>query len=212
MSRYPIQIISGFLGEYSESNSPVSNVLLGLITFVFIGQAIGTTLVSVDSIQTFSTGLFGVHPGVAWILAPVLHRDVSHFIFSVVGVLLLGLPMERHWSRGRFILFLVVTGYVSVASGAVVLMSFSDGPTAFYGTSGNIYALAGYALTHMVRKHDDFLRIEWVSVLIGVAAIIDVMRDVLMGPYFDPQWFNGGHLSGLAIGILIGVLGLSKCQ
>lgn len=204
--------VIGALREYSEVRSPVSLVLLGVVVLVFLGEAFALMMLAVDSIEVFASGLFGVHPVIAWVLAPVLHRGVAHFLASVLGIVLVGFSMERHWSQDRFILVVVLTGYVSVAAGAAVLMLFSKRQTAFYGASGIVYMLAGYALTHMLTSHPDYRRIEWVSVLIGVAAVVDVLRDVMTGPFFEPHWFNGAHLSGLVIGILIGSIGLGRCR
>lgn len=196
---------------YVTSDAMITYVVISLIAVVFLIGILMTARNALSSIQVFATGLFGVHPTVAWPLSPVLHRGFRHFAASVFGLLLVGVPVERHWSRTRYTAFLILTGYATIAAGAGVLWAFAEQPVAFYGTSGVIYALAGYSLTHLTRQHTTRSPVEAVAVLVGVSALLSVLFDVFTGPYFTAQWVNGGHTSGFVIGAVVGWSDWSRC-
>jgi membrane associated rhomboid family serine protease len=196
---------------YATSEATVTYIVISLIAVVFLSEVLMTALTSLGSIQVFATGMFGVYPTVAWPLSPVLHRGFRHFAASVFGLLVVGVPVEQHWSRTRYMAFLILTGYATIAAGAGVLWVVADQPVAFYGTSGVIYALAGYSLTHLPRQHTPRSAIEAVAVLVGASALLSVLFDVFTGPYFTAQWMNGGHISGFVIGAVVGWSDLSRC-
>lgn len=197
--------------EYPEMEAPVTYTLVGVITGVFIVEVGMTLYLSLSRIQVFSTGVFGVYPWLAWPAAPFMHRGVPHFVGSIFGLVVLGLPLERHWSRWKYIGFLVVSGYFATAAGAVFMLLFADQQIAFYGTSGIVYALAGFALTHLLRSHTSLTRIEWIAVLMGVISLASVVIDPFIGPYFNEYWINGGHISGFVLGALVGWFSSMQC-
>jgi len=202
---------SGFQ-EYRESTSTITYLLMTLVAAVFLIEIAVTAFRSLSSIRIFATGVFGVYPWIAWPLSPVLHRGFLHFAASIVGLVVVGIPIERHWSRRRYSAFLLLTGYTTIVFGAAFLSVFSDQQLAFYGTSGIIYALAGYSLTHLPRRHDNLDLIEKFAVFIGFAALVSVLIDPFTGPYFEPLWVNGGHTSGFLIGAVAGWFELSSCD
>ncbi|MFB1064853.1 rhomboid family intramembrane serine protease [Natrinema sp. H-ect4] len=198
--------------QYQEADSTVTYLLMTVVAAVFLLEIFVTAVRSLSSIRIFATGVFGVYPWIAWPLSPVLHRGFLHFSASIVGLIVVGIPIERHWSRRRYLAFLVLTGYTTIVFGAAFLSVFSDQQLAFYGTSGIIYALAGYSLTHLPRRHNDLDLIEKFAVFIGVAALLSVLIDPFTGPYFEPRWINGGHASGFLIGAVAGWFQLSSCD
>ncbi|WP_276273581.1 rhomboid family intramembrane serine protease [Haloarcula litorea] len=197
--------------QYLEADSTATYVLMTFVAAVFLVEVAMTAVIGLSSIQVFATGIFGVYPWIAWPFSPVLHRGILHFGASLVGLTVVGIPIESHWSRKRYIIFLVATGYVTVALGAAFMAIFSEKQLAFYGTSGVIYALAGYSLTHLPRRHDDLNLTEWFAVFIGAMALITVLIDPFTGPYFEPRWINGGHTSGLIIGAVYGWFARNSC-
>jgi membrane associated rhomboid family serine protease len=198
--------------EYITSDATVTYLVISLIAVIFLIEILMTALTSLGSIQVFATGIFGVHPVVAWPLSPVLHSGVLHFAASVFGLLIVGVPVETHWSRTRYTVFLILTGYGTIAAGAGVLWLFSDQSVAFYGTSGVIYALAGHSLTHLPRQHTELDLLERFAVIVGVLALLSVIFDLLTGPYVTAQWVNGGHASGFVIGAIVGWTSWSRCS
>lgn len=198
--------------ELPEEDAPVTYSLIGVITGIFIIEIGMTRFYGLPQIRVFSTGLFGVYPTVAWIAAPLLHRGLLHWIASVVGLVFLGAAVERHWPRWRYIGFLLVAGYSATAAGAVVMRAFTDSQLAFYGTSGIVFALAGFALVHLPWSHLRVTRVEWFAAFIGVVALLQVIVDPLTGPYFDPYWINGGHAVGFVIGAVAARYDWNNCD
>jgi membrane associated rhomboid family serine protease len=198
--------------QYRDSDSTITYLLMNLVAAVFLIEILVTALLGLGSVWTFATGIFGVYPSIGWALSPVLHEGIRHFAASLIGLTVVGLPIEKHWSRKRYIVFLIVTGYATILAGAAVLDTFSNQQVAFYGTSGIIYALAGFSLTHLPRRHDNLDLTEKFAVLIGFFALVSVVLDPLTGTYLEPKWINGGHMSGFLIGTAVGWLELSCCD
>lgn len=198
--------------EYLEADSTATYVLITVVAAVFLVEVAMTAVIGLQRIQVFATGIFGVYPWIAWPFSPVLHRGILHFTASIVGLTVVGIPIESHWTRRRYTAFLVITGYITIAFGTAFLAVFSEKQLAFYGTSGVIYALAGYSLTHLPRSHTDLNLTEWFAVFIGAVALISVLVDPFTGPYFAPQWINGGHVSGFIIGTAVGWFDSGSCE
>jgi membrane associated rhomboid family serine protease len=198
--------------QYKESDSTITYLLMILVAAVFLIEILVTAFRGLGSIQIFATGVFGVYPWIAWPFAPLLHKGILHFAASLVGLTVVGLPIEKHWTWKRYTVFLVLTGYATILAGAAVLGTFSDQQLAFYGTSGIIYALAGYSLTHLPRKHDGLDLVEMFAIFIGFVALVSVLVDPFTGPYFEPRWINGGHTFGFLIGAAVGWFKLSGCD
>ena len=198
--------------QYKESDSTITYLLMILVAAVFLIEILVTAFRGLGSIQIFATGVFGVYPWIAWPLSPVLHKGILHFAASLVGLTVVGLPIEKHWTWKRYTVFLVLIGYATILAGAAVLGTFSDQQLAFYGTSGIIYALGGYSLTHLPRKHDGLNLVEMFAIFIGFVALVSVLVDPFTGPYFEPQWINGGHMSGFLLGAAVGWFELSGCD
>jgi membrane associated rhomboid family serine protease len=181
-----------------------------VVAAVFLVEVVLTAVLGLQSVQVFATGLFGVYPWIAWPFSPILHRGILHFAATLIGLTIVGIPVERYWGRRRYTAFLLVTGYVTVILGAGFMAVFSDKQLAFYGTSGVVYALAGFSLTYLPSRGKDLELIGWFAVFIGVVAFVDVLVDPFTGPYFAPKWINGGHTSGFIIGAAIGLLRSDK--
>jgi len=213
MSENPaVSAVKEAYGKYTEGDSTVTYLLAIIVAAVFIFEVAFTAVRSLGSIQILATGIFGVHPAIAWPFSPVLHRGFLHFGANLVGLIVVGIPIEKHWTRKRYVLFLVPTGYLTIAAGTGFMLIFSDSPVAFYGTSGVVYALAGYSLIHLFRSHDKFSLTEKVAALIGFVALVSVILDPFTGPYFEPLWINVGHASGFFIGAVAGWFGWGgKC-
>lgn len=164
------------------------------------------------SMSVFATGIFGVHPKIAWTIAPVLHKGFLHFLGNLAGLLLLGLPIEDHWSKSRYIAFILITRYVSTGIGGLLLANSTEQQVVFYGTSGVVYALAGFSVVHLPAKHSSLNPAEQVSVIVGIAAVSTLLVDFVTGPYLTSRWMNGRHLSGFVFGMGAALYELSGCS
>lgn len=200
------------LRQLSDEDAPITYALIGCVIGVFILEVWVTNTRSLDNIEVFASGIFGVAPTVGWLLSPLLHRGFQHVLANLFGLFILGIPLEKHWSKGRYIGFLVVTGYLSTIGGGVLLSVFTNQQIASYGASGIVFALCGYGLIHLSRSHSRFTLVQWLILLFGISALLTVIVDPLTGPYFEPNWINGGHLVGVITGCIAGWYRLSGCS
>jgi len=190
--------------EYATACAPITYAFSGVIIGVFLLEVWFVQTTSVGSIHVFATGLFGINPALAWLLSPFLHQNVAHFAGNLVLFWMLGLAIERHWSKWRYIGFLIGVGYAATFLGAGFVALFSPKQIAFYGSSGMVFALAGFALIHFLRPHIEIRKIEWLGVFIGILALAIVLIDPLTGPYLAPHWINAGHAAGFMLGLGLG--------
>lgn len=192
--------IRTYICEYRDSDSPVTLTLIGVVIGVFLVEIWFGTLGPAENIEVFATGIFGVAPEVAWPFAPFLHQGFLHFTANCLGLFILGYPIEQVSSSRWYLIFVATSAYGSIVGGAVILHLFSDQQVAFYGISGIVFALSGYALVRFFQKKNR-RESENASLLIGISALLLLLIDFASGPYFTPRWVNGGHISGFMIGI-----------
>ncbi|WP_430639399.1 rhomboid family intramembrane serine protease [Haloferax volcanii] len=206
------QTLRDAIQQLSDEEAPITYALIGCVIGVFIIELWVTVTRSLNSIEVFASGIFGVAPTIGWLLSPLLHRGFQHLLANLFGLFILGVPLEKHWSKKRYLGFLIVTGYLSTVGGGVLLSVFTDQQIASYGASGIVFALGGYGLTHLLRNHSRFSSLHRIVLLFGTSALLTVIIDPFTGPYFGPDWINGGHLVGLVAGGIAGWNGLSNCS
>ncbi len=190
--------------ENWNRRAPVTYAVIGFVVGIFAFEVVFTLTRGLAGIQVFATGLFGVAPYLAWPLSPFLHRGVLHLGSSLAGLWLLGLPVEEHWRRWRYVAFLLASGYIATTVGVVTMAPFTGKNIAFYGSSGMIFALGGFAVVFFPRWFGEVETSEWLATLVGAVAVVTVAVDPLTGPYLTPDWVNGGHLGGLVVGMVVG--------
>ena len=194
------------LTQYRVTRAPVTYGLIWVVTTIFAIEVVFTALFGVRSIRVLATGSFKLHPELAWVFAPILHAGSRHFLANVGGLLVLGIPLEQHFTKRRFGSFILATAYLSTLGGWLAQAMFTTAPIAVYGISGTVFALAGYALVHSCRANDRLPAFEWIAMLVGLAAAVTVAYDPITGQYLHPGWINGGHATGMMIGLLVGVV------
>lgn len=193
------------LQENRAHRAPVTYSVIGFVVGIFAVELVFTYRIDAESTRVFATGLFGVLPYAAWPLSPFLHRGVLHFGSSLVGLWLLGLPIEQHWNRWWYAVFLLGSGYLATAAGVALMAPFTTQNVAFYGSSGMIYALGGFAVVYFPRWFGQVRTSEWFAAFVGGVAVVTVAVNLVTGPYFAAEWVNGGHLGGLGVGSVVGV-------
>lgn len=198
----PLKLLKSASQQYLDAEAPITYWLITLMIVVFIGEIILSTAFGTSSIQVFATGSFKLFPVLAWTFAPLLHQGVMHFLGNVAGLAIFGLPLEKQLPPRRYVAFIIIAGYVSTAFGAAFLAPFTEKGLAFYGTSGVVFALAGFSLIHFAPKSNELDVIEWIALLFGIGAMFTVIMDVFTGPYLHSNWINGGHMSGFITGIV----------
>jgi membrane associated rhomboid family serine protease len=193
------------LSQYRDMEAPWTFGVVSVVSGIFILEVLLTIAVGAPSVEVIATGLFGVAPLVAWPLSPVIHQGIVHFGANIGGLLLFGIPLEAELYDRTFVTLVVLSAVGSTIVGSLLFSLTTTGPIAYYGISGVLYALAGFAVITYGRKPNSLEPIEWLALLGGVSAGIAVGGDVLSGVMLTDQTINGGHASGLLIG-----LGLSR--
>jgi len=135
------------------------------------------------------------------------HATLGHLLANAVGVVAVGLFLERSTTRARVHGFVLATGAVSAAAeflaGAVL-----GRPVAVLGASGAVlaglgYVLAGNRLTGGVLSRVDLGRRGSAALLIVVAVAVTLLTA-------GPGVAVVAHFTGFAVGAVAGRLGLLR--
>lgn len=169
------------------------------VTSVFFLEVAAVRLLGGGSVERLVGYLFVRYPLPTWVLAPVLHRDVGHWAVNV-GMLGLLLPVESSLSKRNYGALFFGAGVVSTYFGGWYLLTFGNEPTvAFYGTSGFVYGLAGFALCDVGSRRRR-AEADWVVFCIGISALVVVASD-LLAALSSPLALNPGHVFGFVVGV-----------
>lgn len=187
------------LSQYKSRPSPYSQILILGITLVFFLQFSLARLLDASSVEILMPYLFINYPLPLWILAPFLHRDLGHLLVNVSLVVLL-LPLESRISKKTFASIIIISGYLATYAAGLYLLAFGNKPNvSYYGTSGFVYGLSGFALlkTPTLSNREDP---DWITFLVGFSALIVVVGDLLS--FFEsPLALNPGHVFGFLGGV-----------
>jgi len=192
--------------QYLAADAPVTLTLIWVVIAVFAVEVALAVLFGTRSIRLVAVGSFKFHPEIAWLAGPFLHASPRHLLVNIGGLALLGIPLEQHFSNHRIGTFIIVTAYLSTAVGGLLLAMFTADQVAMYGISGTVFAMGGFGLVHLGSSNDSLPAFEWVAVILGLSTVVSVAFDPFTGPYFHPDWINGGHTTGVVIGVIAGVL------
>jgi membrane associated rhomboid family serine protease len=135
------------------------------------------------------------------------HATLGHLLANAVGIVVVGLFLERATTRVRFHGFVLVTGMVS--AGAEFLVGTVLGtPVAVLGASGAIlagfgYLLAGNRVAGGVLSRVDLGRRGSAALLIGVAVAVTLLTA-------GPGVALVAHFTGFAVGAVAGRSGLLR--
>ena len=117
----------------------------------------------------------------------LLHGGLLHLGFNLYALHILGLPVESHFGKFKYILILII----SLLSGSLLSVYFNPSYVYSIGASGMIFGLFGSLA--LISKR---VGVEWRSILV-IVGINFAMGFVLGGV----DW--RGHLGGLIGGTLI---------
>ncbi|SHG43825.1 rhomboid family intramembrane serine protease [Halobaculum gomorrense] len=192
--------------QYRTARIRTTLTVVALTSAVFLLQLLATWATDAPSVRALTAFLFLEGGDAVFLLSPFLHRGTAHFLSNVLVLLVLA-PQERHFSPGGYWLFLVAAATLALGVGYAVLAAYSPAPNvAVYGISGLGYALGGFALTRAVGNPDDASEVDLIAAVIGVSSVITVVVNLLTSLPGSPAGVNGGHLTGLAFGLLVGAL------
>lgn len=192
--------------QYKSTNFPVTTLLILLSTFAFGVQSFGTVMLDAPSVRHFTSFLYLEGSSVVYLLSPFWHRGVAHYGANMVILFALG-PQERHFQRNQYWLLCVSLGVLSLLSGYAVLYAFAGtSRIAFYGISGIAFGLAGFALFRGAQNWDELIEIDFIGMIIGIAAAISVIQNLATSLPQSPIGVNGGHLVGFILGVVVAQL------
>lgn len=97
---------------------------------------------------------------------------------------------------------IVIAAYCSTVAGSLLLLATTSPPIAFYGISGVVFAFAGFAVVQYGRRCTIDTPPQQIAFLGGLAAVITVAKDILLGVVTGSP-INGGHTAGLLIGVVL---------
>ncbi|GAA0211721.1 rhomboid family intramembrane serine protease [Halobaculum roseum] len=198
--------VSTLRRQYRAARTRTTLTVVALTSTVFLLQVVAAWATGAPSVRALTALLYLEGGDAVFLLSPFLHRGVPHFLTNVLVLLVLA-PQERHFSPGGYWLFLVAGATLALGVGYAVLLAYSPASNvAVYGISGLGYALGGFALTRAVGRTDDLSELDLLAAVIGGSSVLTVAVDLLTNLPGAPAAVNGGHLSGLVFGLLVGAL------
>ena len=176
------------------------------------------TLVQKGGLQALNTAIFQIpmferiREGEVWrLFSPCLfHVEFFHLFFNMIWLLVLGKQIEQRLGTWRYILFILILGIFS--NTAQYLMA---GPN-FIGFSGILCGMLTFMWMRQKHAPWEGYQLDRVTVLF-LALFILIMATVQFVSFFlektlgfsiSPGIANTAHLSGAAIGFLLGRLNL----
>ncbi len=138
-----------------------------------------------------------VYSGEVWryVTSIFLHASITHLLFNLFALLFFGIALESLIGSRKFLLVFFVSGILA----NVVSVNFYDSSL---GASGAIMGIIGTATVI------NPMMMVWafgVIMPIFAAAIVWVIGD-LIGIFYPQGVGNIAHLSGMGVGLLIGLL------
>lgn len=138
-----------------------------------------------------------IEGGQSWrlLVANLLHRDLTHLLLNLFGLLFAGAVMEGVYRRGDYLLLLTCSGVSTMALSAW----WSDAVTV--GASGLVFGCLGASLAFTLRYG------RWLPrryrLYFAFAAVLYAFGMLGMG-FFSPRTDNVGHIGGFVCGGALG--------
>jgi membrane associated rhomboid family serine protease len=172
---------------------PLVTLLLGVacaVVYVLEATRYGVAPDSLELLDAGGTSREEVADGRWWTLltSNVVHGNLIHIVFNLIGLAVLGTLLEREVGWPRFAL-LCVTGAVAAMGLAVLLQPGA----VVVGVSGVIFAIAGCAVLRDLHRSRALGAAAWGMLTVGVIY-------TLLGPNVAIGAHAGGLLVGLAFG------------
>lgn len=181
------------LGGQQTSTTPVvTYALIALNVVVFVLQSVSADLESKLTLWS---------PAVAngelyrLVTSAFLHYGVTHLLFNMFALYVVGPPLERWLGRLRFVALYAL----SALGGSVLVYLLSPLNAATAGASGAIFGLFGAVFVVSKRLNLD---VRWVAALIGINLIITLVVPAISSQAISWQ----GHVGGLVTGTLIALV------
>ncbi len=177
----------------------VMNVLIWLVTaFMGVGWVTGDA----ERLYTFGGNTASaVQAGEWWrlLFSTVLHADVTHLVFNMLGLYVVGGLVERIFGRLSFTVIYLLCGL----AGSVASLYYGAQTNVSVGASGAVFGIAGALLTVVFKHRHSLPRLFNRQVLGGM--VVFVGYSLLMG-LSKAGVDNAAHVGGLAAGAVLGAL------
>jgi uncharacterized protein len=132
-----------------------------------------------------------------YLTAIFLHGDITHLAYNLFALLFFGIILEKKIGSNRFLATFLLSGIIA----NIISVNFY---TSSLGASGAIYGILG-TLTIIA----PFIMVWAFGLMMPmfIASILWIAADILraMGAFGETNIGSYAHLSGIAIGLLIGI-------
>lgn len=205
----PFEFLADALIRDESGDTPFTMAVLGVMLAVFAIEVVLTLRFGAEKILFLVYFFFKNLTWITWPIAPFIHRGVGHFAANVLFIYIAA-PVEHRLSKRRYLGLLFLAGFLPVYADGLKLLLFGSEPNvAVMGTSGFGFGLLGYGLATNLGTDWRLTPRWWLIVTIGVAAVLEVVRNGVLS-IGDPLSLNIGHLGGLLVGLGLGYLGRSR--
>ncbi|MBS4167964.1 rhomboid family intramembrane serine protease [Parachlamydia sp. AcF125] len=151
-----------------------------------------------------------IRQGEVWRLftPALLHSDLFHLFFNMLWLIAIGQQIEQRIGKGKYILFILLTGIFS--NTAQYLMSGSN----FLGFSGILCAMIAFIWVrqryaawegYQVQRLTLGLSLFFIFTMLGIQ-LLSFALEVMQLTILSPGIANTAHLSGALLGYLLGKL------
>lgn len=178
----------------SFATSPVTFILIGITTVIFLVQLAAKTATGTDVLAQWGSFVGALSLAQPWriLTSAFLHAGFGHLIFNMLALYLFGQVLEVALGKARFLgLYLSAAVFGALGPMLMAIVNPSAGLTASLGASGAIFGLFGALF--LVQRH------------IGASTMPLVILLVINFAYafFVPNIAWEAHLAGLIGGAIM---------
>ncbi len=130
-----------------------------------------------------------------FLTAIFLHGDTLHILYNLFALILFGIILEKKIGSNKFLIVFLTSGIIA----NIIAVNFYESSL---GASGAIYGIIGCLAILSP------LMVVWAFGLpmpMFIASVLWIMGDIF-GIFFPSNVGNIAHLSGIAVGIIFGIL------
>jgi len=175
-----------------------ANAVMFLIEVLLGGSTNGEVLLRLGAVHPLA--VFGIHQYWRIIAANFLHFGIGHLLANLLGLFILGRPLEAMLGHFRFLVVYLLSGIIAIGS-VMLLQHWEILPAEFLvGASGSIMGLVGGSADVLLRgwvRHRARIaarRLRMVLLIIVVQVIFD---------WLTPQVSFAAHAAGVIAGFAL---------
>lgn len=205
LSIQPVSFFKDAFLRDDSGNSFYTRIFLGIIGWFFVLELVLSIQTGAGSTYNLVSYFFVHHPMIAWPVAPLLHKGISHFAANIL-MIYLAVPVENQLSKLEFSGVILFAGYFPIYLEGWKLSVLGETPhIAAYGASGFAFGLFGYGLIIQLRRDMSLTPRWWLIIGAGFSGVLLVLMDLISG-IGNPISINLGHLGGLFTGMTLATM------